>query len=685
MPGQDLAFFPMKRYGENWHGVRKVLDKRIEVQISAEMSELRTYLRARPGEFDAVLVCRPHNMQGLLDAVGTERHLLGNAIILYDAEALFVTRELQKQAARGQPVSDAQRLEMIAGEVSLTRLARTVISVSAAEAATLEDFGANDVKVLGYALNETPIPTGFADRDQIVFLGAMPEDHAPNADAVRWFAADILPRIRQELQQPDLRLTVIGQSTANSIQALAPQKLDLVGQVDDLSGALSRARIMVVPTRFAAGIPLKMQQAAALGIPIVATKLVAGQIGWQDGRELLVADDPAEFAAACVRLWQDASLWQSLHDQALARVQTECSPERFAKQVREIVASIPIVHRVAEGAPPAPPAALPPVDTDPKASRPADADWSAAVPFGFAPLQAAPEAAVICHLFHTEITHEILFYLRNLPDDAAVFISTDSAAKQGQIKAAFHQAGRRVQDISVMPNRGRDIAPKLVGFADVHDQYQVVLHLHSKMSVHANFLAPWRSYLFETLLGSPEIVRSILDAFHRLPDLGMVAPQHFEAIRRWLGWNGNLQEAQALAKRMNIALSPQRALDFPSGSMFWARPAALKPLLDLKLSFDDFPAENAQVDHTPAHAIERLYFHVCERSGHTWLKVTQPALVFNTQTVADIATPLALSQFVAEHGVMLSGSGVLPSTEEAAPMMTRVPPGLAARLASRSF
>ena len=683
--GAEVTFFPMVRYKEDWHGVRKVLDKRIEVQITAEASELRAYLRSRPGEFDAVLVCRPHNMESLLDAVGTERHLLGGATILYDAEALFVTRDLQKQAAGGQPVPEAQRLEMIAGEVSLTRLARTVISVSAAEAATLEDFGANDVKVLGYALRETPIATGFDERDQIVFLGAMPSDNAPNADAVRWFAADILPRIRQELRQPDLRLTVVGLATARSIQALAGDKVDLVGQVDDLPAALARARIMVVPTRFAAGIPLKMQQAAAMGIPLVATKLVAGQIGWQDGSELLVADDPAEFAAACVRLWQDADLWRAIRGRALGRVEIECSPERFAKQVREIVASIPIVHRSPEGAPLRPPEAPPPLDTEPKSSRPADADWSAAVPFGFAPLQIAPPVAVLCHLFHTEIAPEILFYLRNLPDSSAIFVSTDTTAKQGLIKTLFDQSSLKVQDIRVVPNRGRDIAPKLVGFADVYGQYETVLHLHSKMSVHANFLSPWRSYLFETLLGSPQIVRSVLDAFTRLPDLGMVAPQHFEAIRRWLGWNGNFQEAQALAARMNIALSPRRALDFPSGSMFWARPAALKPLLDLDLSFEDFPAENAQVDHTAAHAIERLYFHVCERSGHTWFKITQPALVFNTQTVADIPTPLALSQFVAEHGVMLGGSGVLPVTEEPAPMMTRVPPGLTARLASRSF
>jgi lipopolysaccharide biosynthesis protein len=235
-----------------------------------------------------------------------------------------------------------------------------------------------------------------------------------------------------------------------------------------------------------------------------------------------------------------------------------------------------------------------------------------------------------------------------------------------------------------MPNRGRDIAPKVVGFADRYD-YDLVLHLHSKVSDHARFLAPWRGFLFENLAGSPSIVSSIFDAFDRLPDLGIVASQHYENIRRWIGWNGNFDQAQVLAKRMGMTLSPTRALDFPSGSMFWARPAALRPLLDLNLSFEDFPDESSQLDETPAHAIERLYFYICERSGFSWLKVGQQALFTDTSTMVAVPTPQALSQFAGERGVMLTGPGEVQCRVDAAPMMTRVPPGLSQRLAARAL
>ncbi|MBD0273621.1 MAG: hypothetical protein ICV73_17050, partial [Acetobacteraceae bacterium] len=237
--------------------------------------------------------------------------------------------------------------------------------------------------------------------------------------------------------------------------------------------------------------------------------------------------------------------------------------------------------------------------------------------------------------------------------------------------------------VRVVPNRGRDIAPKLVGFRDVHDRYDRVLHLHSKRSKHADFLSPWRTYLYETLLGSPAVVRSVFEAFERLPRLGMAAPQHFEPVRRWLDWSGNFGAAQALAARMGVELRPDAALDFPSGSMFWARPAALRPLLDLGLSFEDFPEEAGQVDGTPAHAIERLYFHVCERAGYAWMKIADPALLFDTRAVVRIGSPEDLARFAAEHGATLA-SGTLPKRACAPPMMVQTPPGLLRRTAAAS-
>ena len=685
--GADVTLFPTWRHPETWPEVRRALDKRIEVLIAAEASQIRPYLEARRGHFDAIIVCRPPNMASFEEAVGTDLDLIGSARVIYDAEALFVTRALQRRSATGDPVADEERHAMVAEEVALTRLAESVISVSPADAETLETYGAKDVRVLSHALADEPLPGGHAQRDRIVFLGAIGFENAPNADAVRWFAADVLPVLRRSLGEVT-RLTVVGMVKAPSVLALDGTALELKGMVDDLRAGLADARIMVVPSRIGAGIPLKALQAAALGIPMVVTPLMAEQLDWKDGQEVLVAEDATGFAAACVRLYSDPVLWEEVRLNALNRVRRDSAPEVFARTVRGLLKDIPITRRRPEAVVEAerrlrsPPA----VESEPNTSRPAKTDYSLAIPFGFPPLGApVPRIAIICHLYHPEIGREVRAYLRNLPIPANLFLSTDTEGKAETIRAAFADwEGGRVE-LRVVANRGRDIAPKLVGFADAYADHDLVLHLHSKKSDHAAFLAPWRGFLFENLLGSEAAVSSILDAFARLPQLGMVASQHYEGIRRWLGWNGNYELAQGLARRMGIALSPVRALDFPSGSMFWARTAALRPLLDLALTFDDFPEEGAQLDHTPAHAIERLYFLACERSGHAWLKVAQPALYTDTGRIIAAGSPAALDRFLGEHAVMLTGPVLLPVLSEPAPMVTRVPPGLSQRLAHRGF
>jgi hypothetical protein len=654
------------------------------VLIKAQYEQLETYLRARQDHFDGFVICRPHNMRFFLEAIGPERQLLGTAKIFYDAEALFVTRDLQVREAEGRPVTDTDRHQLIAEEVALTRLADVVLSVSPAEQEIFEDYGAAQVRLLGHSLDDTPIETNFEARDQIVFLGATAEN-APNTDAVLWFTSEILPRLRRALEQPEFRLATIGLNKVKAITALEGKAIDAAGMVDVLKPALARARLMVVPTRLGAGIAHKAHQAAMLGIPMVVTSLIATQLGWQDGQEVLVADDPSDFATACARLYQDPALWEKIRATALARVRLDCAPDQFAARLKEIVRDLPVTHRQPEpGGSRVPMPVVPMRPLEPHTSRPAAEDWAMGVPFQYPAIPGAPRVGIFCHLYYPWVAQELLYYLRKLPVPAELLISTDTDAKKAEIETLLSGWDQPVT-LRVLPNRGRDIAPKLIGFADMYERFDLVLHLHSKVSDHAAFLAPWRSYLFETLMGSPETVGSILDAFNRLPDLGMVAPQHFEAVRRWLGWNGNFDAAKAMAARMGIKLLADRALDFPAGSMFWARPAALKPLLDLNLSFDDFPSEDRQLDLTPAHVIERLYFYATERSGHTWLKVADPALCLNTGTIAEIISPVALSQFAAEHGVLLTGNAPITKLDEAAEMMTRQAPGLVHRLGNRQF
>lgn len=313
-------------------------------------------------------------------------------------------------------------------------------------------------------------------------------------------------------------------------------------------------------------------------------------------------------------------------------------------------------------------------------ARPIETDHSVAVPFGYYHLPPPPELAVIIHMFYEHMTPEFQTYLRNIPYPFDLYISTDTPEKKATIER--YLVGENINHIEVRlaENRGRDIAPKLICFRDVYDRYEFVLHLHTKWSDHAGELANWRGYLLETLLGSGEIVHSVFEAFDRADDIGIIAAQHFEPVRHWINWGHDYKIAKALGKRMGIELTSEKnVLDFPSGSMFWARTEALKPLIDLELRYEEFPPEQNQIDKTLAHAIERLYFYVCERAGFRWLKIAHRPLMDHTPCIVSIDHHESLNLFVHKHGLQLSGPN-LPKARSTAPQPIHEP---AADLVSR--
>jgi len=223
-------------------------------------------------------------------------------------------------------------------------------------------------------------------------------------------------------------------------------------------------------------------------------------------------------------------------------------------------------------------------------------------------------------------------------------LTTDTEAKRAELTQAFSGWDKGEVEVRLTPNRGRDVAPKLITLADAHARHQIVLHLHSKKSPHDSDLKMWRDFLYETLMGDADVAASVLGAFEQRPDLGLIAPQHYFSVRNGVGWHGDLDAAERLARRMDIALDADGPLDFPTGSMFWARSAALKPLLDLGLAMEDFEAEAGQADGTLAHAIERLYFHACEKAGYRWIKIARPELA---RAAAAAPTPIATPEDLA--------------------------------------
>jgi GT2 family glycosyltransferase/glycosyltransferase involved in cell wall biosynthesis len=349
----ELTLFPTAGEKEDWLTVRHAVPANVEVMIDDSRASLGAFLKARRGQFDAILVCRPHNMQAFLESGGADPDIHCGAAIVYDAEAVFATREVHRLACQGKPMTPADARRLLEAEIALAHQACQVIAVSPADQRLFQSNGIPCVRVLGHAFEIDITHTSFEDRPDILFVGAVHEESSPNADSLRWFASEILPRLRQKLR-PDLRLKVVGLNRAASIELLDGDALELVGPVEDLRPHFETARLLVAPTRYAAGIPHKLGQAAAFGVPIVATHLLAEQINWISERDLLAATDPQAFADACVRLYSDPLLWDRLRRSAIDRCREAWSPEAFESTIMQILEDLDTKAKAPIGASSAP-------------------------------------------------------------------------------------------------------------------------------------------------------------------------------------------------------------------------------------------------------------------------------------------------------------------------------------------
>ena len=147
------------------------------------------------------------------------------------------------------------------------------------------------------AAYEPPSPP--APSDTVVFCGMM--DYPPNVEAVLWFAEEIWPLVRRD--HPAARFAIVGAAPPARVRALASDpSITVTGRVDLVQPYLWGAAMSVAPVRLARGLQNKVMEALAAGLPTVITTAVHEGLPVGIDRGCVVADDPARFAAAVVKL-----------------------------------------------------------------------------------------------------------------------------------------------------------------------------------------------------------------------------------------------------------------------------------------------------------------------------------------------------------------------------------------------
>ncbi len=322
----NVTFYPLVFPECPWDDAYAALAPSIEVMLGRGRDGLRGFLDERRGHYRHIVVSRVENMAFAGGVIAAEPSLIKGASLIYDAEAVVARREAMRLRLRGEEIDERREREMIDAELRRARAADVTVAVSEEEAGLFRRAGVRDTRVLGHAVAPAPTPKAFEERAGMLFVGALRDEESPNIDSLLWFAAHVLPLLRKEI--PGITLHVVGDRGAPSLSLLEQDGIRFAGRVETIR-EYDDCRVFIAPTRFAAGIPHKLHEAAARGLPAVATPLLAGQLGWRDGVELLTAEDADAFAAQCARLHRDGALWRALRGRALEAVAADCSERTF--------------------------------------------------------------------------------------------------------------------------------------------------------------------------------------------------------------------------------------------------------------------------------------------------------------------------------------------------------------------
>jgi glycosyltransferase involved in cell wall biosynthesis len=262
-----------------------------------------------------------------------------DALRLLDTEDLHCLRLARQKAFKEnrQFTTDDLLVEEVAKrEIACILRSDISIMISEFEIEVLQSVFKIDKKLLYYLpllldpINDSTIQNLplFEDRKDFIFIGNFL--HEPNWNAVQYLKETIWPLIKKQL--PEVALQIYGAYPSQKVLQLhkPADGFNIMGRADDAQEVVRKARVVLAPLRFGAGIKGKLIESMQCGTPSVTTIIGAesmhGDLPWNG----FIADDAQIFANKAVELYQDEKLWQKAQENGF-----EIIEKRFLKSLFE--------------------------------------------------------------------------------------------------------------------------------------------------------------------------------------------------------------------------------------------------------------------------------------------------------------------------------------------------------------
>lgn len=223
-------------------------------------------------------------------------------------------------------------------EINTYLQADNVLTVSKKEAAILNELSANPSKAVEINLYEDfeRSERPYRDRRGILFIGNF--RHSPNLDAVRFLTQAIYPKLDRTIldQHP---IYIIGNAPSPDVLEIVQghENIHLVGWVPSVKPYLERSVAMIAPMRFGAGTNRKIMESLLIGTPCVSTSIGAEGFGLDHEENILIADNPTDFAFEIARLISNEELWHRLAENGRSHMLSSHSFKVVRDQVRRVL------------------------------------------------------------------------------------------------------------------------------------------------------------------------------------------------------------------------------------------------------------------------------------------------------------------------------------------------------------
>jgi glycosyltransferase involved in cell wall biosynthesis len=224
-------------------------------------------------------------------------------------------------------------LQVLDREVRLTRGVNAVICMTDPDAHELRKFSPT---VPIYTIN-TGVDLDYfrasAERctdTRLIFVGAF--QHLPNVEAMLYFCNEVLPLIRNKM--PETELLIVGSGPTPPIVELSKLSgVQVTGFVPDIRPYMAKSSVYIVPLRLGVGIRGKILEAWGMEMPVVSTSVGCAGLRHENGRNLVVADTPEEFAGQVVSLLRDGAKRRLLGEEGRKTAEQYYSWEHSAQQL----------------------------------------------------------------------------------------------------------------------------------------------------------------------------------------------------------------------------------------------------------------------------------------------------------------------------------------------------------------